>query len=131
MSIWYPKFPQISLIDCLNFMYSCLSANFATICIYTFHCSRLKHVWHIQAYLSLPEGTATAAGLIAMMTDHYNILVRLYLRITIYKWSNAIEITMSTVEKSCDSLLKLAPEQDILFVSLWPWTKKYLLWSQI
>ncbi|RWW35036.1 hypothetical protein GW17_00000156 [Ensete ventricosum] len=27
-----------------------------------------------QAYLSLPEGTATAAGLIAMMTDHYNIL---------------------------------------------------------
>jgi hypothetical protein len=36
-------------------------------------------MWHIQAYLSLPEGTATAAGLIAMMTDHYNILVRLYL----------------------------------------------------
>ncbi|VAI12091.1 unnamed protein product [Triticum turgidum subsp. durum] len=27
-----------------------------------------------RAYLSLPEGTATAAGLIAMMTDHYNIL---------------------------------------------------------
>ncbi|WOL02517.1 protein ALWAYS EARLY 2-like isoform X2 [Canna indica] len=27
-----------------------------------------------KAYLSLPEGTATAAGLIAMMTDHYNIL---------------------------------------------------------
>jgi hypothetical protein len=30
-----------------------------------------------KAYLSLPEGTATAAGLIAMMTDHYNILVSL------------------------------------------------------
>jgi len=29
-----------------------------------------------QAYLSLPEGTATVAGLIAMMTDHYSILVR-------------------------------------------------------
>ncbi|XP_068658767.1 protein ALWAYS EARLY 3-like isoform X2 [Aristolochia californica] len=27
-----------------------------------------------RAYLSLPEGTATVAGLIAMMTDHYNIL---------------------------------------------------------
>ncbi|KAG6479543.1 hypothetical protein ZIOFF_063009 [Zingiber officinale] len=27
-----------------------------------------------QAYLSLPEGTATAAGLIAMMIDHYNNL---------------------------------------------------------
>ncbi|CAL9190453.1 protein ALWAYS EARLY 2-like [Musa acuminata AAA Group] len=27
-----------------------------------------------KAYLSLPEGTATVAGLIAMMTDHYNIL---------------------------------------------------------
>ncbi|XP_077241603.1 protein ALWAYS EARLY 3-like [Tasmannia lanceolata] len=26
------------------------------------------------AYLSLPEGTASVAGLIAMMTDHYNIL---------------------------------------------------------
>lgn len=32
---------------------------------------------NFQAYLSLPEGTATVAGLIAMMTDHYNILVRL------------------------------------------------------
>ncbi len=28
-----------------------------------------------QAYLSLPEGAASAAGLIAMMTDHYNLLV--------------------------------------------------------
>ncbi|MCO5608511.1 hypothetical protein L7F22_062722 [Adiantum nelumboides] len=27
-----------------------------------------------KAYLSLPEGAASAAGLIAMMTDHYNIL---------------------------------------------------------
>lgn len=27
-----------------------------------------------KAYLSLPEGTATAAGLIAMMTDHYNVM---------------------------------------------------------
>ncbi|KAM0938052.1 putative transcription factor MYB-HB-like family [Dioscorea sansibarensis] len=27
-----------------------------------------------KAYLSLPEGTATLAGLIAMMTDHYNIM---------------------------------------------------------
>ncbi|KAJ6837548.1 protein ALWAYS EARLY 2-like isoform X2 [Iris pallida] len=27
-----------------------------------------------KAYLSLPEGTATVAGLIAMTTDHYNIL---------------------------------------------------------
>ncbi|KAF6154547.1 hypothetical protein GIB67_027820 [Kingdonia uniflora] len=27
-----------------------------------------------RAYLSLPEGTASVAGLIAMMTDHYNIL---------------------------------------------------------
>lgn len=29
-----------------------------------------------QAYLSLPHGTASAAGLIAMMTDHYSNLVR-------------------------------------------------------
>ncbi|KAG2630196.1 hypothetical protein PVAP13_3KG497100 [Panicum virgatum] len=28
----------------------------------------------VKAYLSLPEGSSTAAGLIAMMTDHYNIL---------------------------------------------------------
>jgi hypothetical protein len=34
---------------------------------------------YVQAYLSLAEGTATAAGLIAMMTDHYNILVKLNL----------------------------------------------------
>ncbi|KAA8536869.1 hypothetical protein F0562_029347 [Nyssa sinensis] len=27
-----------------------------------------------RAYLSLPEGTASVAGLIAMMTDHYNVL---------------------------------------------------------
>ncbi|XP_058107388.1 protein ALWAYS EARLY 2-like [Magnolia sinica] len=27
-----------------------------------------------RAYLSLPEGTASVAGLIAMMTDHYNLL---------------------------------------------------------
>lgn len=47
---------------------------------------------HIQAYLSLPEGTATAAGLIAMMTDHYNILVRLY-----FKWSYALGFIISTV----------------------------------
>jgi len=45
-----------------------------------------------KAYLSLPEGTATAAGLIAMMTDHYNILVRE----TIFKWSNTICITIPT-----------------------------------
>ena len=30
-----------------------------------------------KAYLSLPEGTASVVGLIAMMTDHYNVLVRL------------------------------------------------------
>ena len=35
-----------------------------------------------QAYLSLPDGMATAAGLIAMMTDHYNILVRLNLNLS-------------------------------------------------
>ncbi|KAF9619419.1 hypothetical protein IFM89_006994 [Coptis chinensis] len=29
-----------------------------------------------RAYLSLPDGTATVVGLIAMMTDHYNSLVR-------------------------------------------------------
>lgn len=29
----------------------------------------------LQAYLSLPDGAASAEGLIAMMTDHYNILV--------------------------------------------------------
>lgn len=28
-----------------------------------------------QAYLSLPEGTASVAGLIAMMTDHYSVMV--------------------------------------------------------
>ncbi|KAF1880355.1 hypothetical protein Lal_00048992 [Lupinus albus] len=28
-----------------------------------------------RAYLSLPEGTASVVGLIAMMTDHYNVLV--------------------------------------------------------
>lgn len=30
-----------------------------------------------QAYLSLPRGYASAAGLIAMMTDHYSNLVRM------------------------------------------------------
>lgn len=30
-----------------------------------------------QAYLSLPEGTASVVGLKAMMTDHYNVMVRL------------------------------------------------------
>ncbi|KAL9266789.1 ALWAYS EARLY 1-like protein, partial [Drosera capensis] len=28
-----------------------------------------------RAYLSLPEGTASVVGLIAMMTDHYSIMV--------------------------------------------------------
>lgn len=28
-----------------------------------------------QAYLSLPEGISSVVGLIAMMTDHYNVLV--------------------------------------------------------
>lgn len=28
-----------------------------------------------RAYLSLPEGTASVVGLIAMMTDHYNVLI--------------------------------------------------------
>lgn len=36
-------------------------------------------VYFTQAYLSLPEGAATAAGLIAMMTDHYSNLVIFYL----------------------------------------------------
>ncbi|KAF7817907.1 uncharacterized protein G2W53_023362 [Senna tora] len=31
-------------------------------------------VGHFTAYLSLPEGTASVVGLIAMMTDHYNVL---------------------------------------------------------
>lgn len=35
------------------------------------------YVLYIQAYLSLPKGFASAAGLIAMMTDHYSNLVRL------------------------------------------------------
>ena len=34
------------------------------------------HVLYFQAYLSLPEGTASVVGLIAMMTDHYTVLVR-------------------------------------------------------
>lgn len=33
------------------------------------------HVLYFQAYLSLPEGTASVVGLIAMMTDHYTVLV--------------------------------------------------------
>ena len=33
--------------------------------------SHLKLLLAFQAYLSLPEGTASVAGLIAMMTDHY------------------------------------------------------------
>ena len=32
-------------------------------------------LFHLKDYLSLPEGAASSAGLIAMMTDHYNILV--------------------------------------------------------
>ena len=32
-----------------------------------------------QAYLSLPDGLASALGLVAMMTDYYNVLVRLAL----------------------------------------------------
>lgn len=31
-----------------------------------------------QAYLSLPEGTASVVGLIALMTDYYNVMVRVY-----------------------------------------------------
>lgn len=36
----------------------------------------LNYVIYFQAYLSLPEGLSSVAGLIAMMTDHYNMLVR-------------------------------------------------------
>lgn len=40
-----------------------------------------NYVSLIQAYLSLPHGTASAAGLIAMVTDHYINLVRIiYIR---------------------------------------------------
>ena len=37
--------------------------------------SQLILPFHFQAYLSLPEGTASVAGLIAMMTDHYSVIV--------------------------------------------------------
>ncbi|KAK3200228.1 hypothetical protein Dsin_023643 [Dipteronia sinensis] len=30
-----------------------------------------------RAFLSLPEGTASVVGLTAMMTDHYNVMLRL------------------------------------------------------
>ena len=36
-----------------------------------------RYVLCFQAYLSLPKGFASGAGLIAMMTDHYSNLVRL------------------------------------------------------
>ncbi len=39
----------------------------------------LLAIYVSQAYLSLPEGAASVAGLIAMMTDHYNLLVLLLL----------------------------------------------------
>ncbi|ONK57772.1 uncharacterized protein A4U43_C09F3930 [Asparagus officinalis] len=42
-------------------------------CGHSFGSGGMQHVSRM-AYLSLPEGIATAAGLIAMMTDHYNIL---------------------------------------------------------
>lgn len=35
----------------------------------------LIFVFSFQAYLSLPEGTASVVGLIAMMTDHYSVIV--------------------------------------------------------
>lgn len=35
----------------------------------------IMFVLFLQAYLSLPEGTASVVGLIAMMTDHYSVLV--------------------------------------------------------
>ena len=38
---------------------------------------QLSLLLYFQAYLSLPEGTASVVGLIAMMTDHYSNLVRL------------------------------------------------------
>lgn len=44
--------------------------------MYECPCLRLSY-FDIQAYLSLPEGTASVVGLIAMMTDHYNVMVRL------------------------------------------------------
>ena len=44
-------------------------------CIPTVNISKIV----LKAYLSLPEGAASSAGLIAMMTDHYNILVSYYL----------------------------------------------------
>lgn len=39
-----------------------------------------------QAYLSLPEGTASVVGLIAMMTDHYHVLVRLDICFSLTVW---------------------------------------------
>ncbi|ONK65016.1 uncharacterized protein A4U43_C07F32600 [Asparagus officinalis] len=42
-------------------------------CGHSFGSGGMQHVSRM-AYLSLPEGIATAAGLIAMLTDHYNIL---------------------------------------------------------
>lgn len=37
---------------------------------------------YFQVYLSLPEGTASVVGLIALMTDHYCVLVRLDMNFT-------------------------------------------------
>lgn len=45
-------------------------------CILCF--SWLLHCYVFQAYLSLPEGTASVVGLIAMMTDHYANLVQFF-----------------------------------------------------
>ncbi|OMO69338.1 Always early, putative isoform 3, partial [Corchorus capsularis] len=50
------------------------------------------------AYLSLPEGTASAVGLIAMMTDHYCVMEKLsnpYLHI---KHGDGVSLSGSTVQ---------------------------------
>lgn len=59
----------------LNEMYLGIVLKGAT---YPFHLSDLlfMYSWNFQAYLSLPEGTASVAGFIAMMTDYYSNMVR-------------------------------------------------------
>lgn len=63
----------LNISGCREMAYDCFVIHFIQVLFnYAFF---FLNVSYLQAYLSLPEGTASVIGLIAMMTDHYNVLV--------------------------------------------------------
>lgn len=49
---------------------------------------------YFQAYLSLPEGTASVVGLVAMMTDHYNVMVCLQLMFLLGETAYSLSLSL-------------------------------------